>query len=170
MKRDEGENEEDRKMKHKKRGCQAPRTSSLPPSVDLDVLYCASVAHVYCPNQNLRHYSTDLQFTTKKEMQGGEKRLSLKCESSVGPQLAQPTRCGHVLAASKKLFVIIYERCDEIIVLDDIFMCPGETAFGTMADEEETEFWLLDLDSWGSETRYIHQRNLTGLFPHHCPN
>lgn len=144
MKRDKGENEEDRKMRHKKRGCQAPRTSSLPPSVDLDVLYCASVAHVYCPNQNLRHYSTDLQFTTKKEMQGGEKRLSLKCESSVGPQLAQPTRCGHVLAASKKLFVIIYERCDEIIVLDDISMCPGETAFGTwqMKRRQSSGCWI----------------------------
>lgn len=108
MKRDEGEKEEDRKMRHKKRGCQAPRTSSLPPSADLDVRYCASVAHVYCPNQNLRHYSTDFFITTAVYHEKGDARRREKIvtemrssESSVGPQLAQPTRCGHVLAASK---------------------------------------------------------------------
>lgn len=49
--------------------CQAPRTSSLPPSVDLDVRYCASVSHVVLSrfrktiHSVLRHYSTDFFIT-----------------------------------------------------------------------------------------------------------
>lgn len=52
------------------------RTSSLPPSVDLEVRYCASVSHVYCPTQNPRHYSTH-SFTTvmqhRREKTEGQK-------------------------------------------------------------------------------------------------
>lgn len=60
----------------RRRGCQAPCTSSLPPSKDLDVPHCESISHVYCPAQKpftrfsgISQWisSLPLQFTTKGE-------------------------------------------------------------------------------------------------------
>lgn len=64
-----------------RRVCQATRTSSLPPSADLHVLYCAGVSHVYCPAQkpfslfwgisrqisSLQHYSSLPPKETQRE-------------------------------------------------------------------------------------------------------
>lgn len=66
--REEGENEEERKMRRERRLPSSPHLL-IAPSVDLDVRYCASVSHVVLSrfrktiHSVLRHYSTDFFIT-----------------------------------------------------------------------------------------------------------